>query len=240
MSEVVSLKGISKVYTMGDQRVEALKDISLTVQSGDFVAIMGASGSGKSTCMNILGCLDKPTSGEYWLEGVNVSDLAKNQLAEIRNSKIGFVFQGFNLLARTTARENVELPLIYAKTSSSERHERAEAALGMVGLADRADHYSNQLSGGQQQRVAIARALVNQPAIIMADEPTGNLDSKTTLEIMSIFQKLNRQGITIIMITHEPDVAAFTGRNIVFRDGHIISDTKVLNPTNAEQMRELL
>lgn len=239
MNEVVRLKDISKVYTMGDQRVEALKDISLTVQSGDFVAIMGASGSGKSTCMNILGCLDKPTSGEYWLEGVNVSDLAKNQLAEIRNSKIGFVFQGFNLLARTTARENVELPLIYAKTSSSERRERAEAALGMVGLADRADHYSNQLSGGQQQRVAIARALVNQPAIIMADEPTGNLDSKTTLEIMSIFQKLNRQGITIIMITHEPDVAAFTGRNIVFRDGHIISDTKVLNPTDATQMREL-
>jgi putative ABC transport system ATP-binding protein len=240
MGEVVSLKGISKVYTMGDQHVEALKDISLTVQSGDFVAIMGASGSGKSTCMNILGCLDKPTSGEYLLEGVNVSDLAKNQLAEIRNSRIGFVFQGFNLLARTTARENVELPLIYAKASSSERHEKAGAALAMVGLADRADHYSNQLSGGQQQRVAIARALVNQPAIIMADEPTGNLDSKTTLEIMSIFQKLNKQGITIIMITHEPDVAAFTGRNIVFRDGHIISDTNVLNPTNAEKMRELI
>ncbi len=240
MGEVVSLKGISKVYTMGDQRVEALKDISLTVQSGDFVAIMGASGSGKSTCMNILGCLDKPTSGEYLLEGINVSDLAKNQLADIRNSRIGFVFQGFNLLARTTARENVELPLIYAKASSSERHERAEAALAMVGLADRADHYSNQLSGGQQQRVAIARALVNQPAIIMADEPTGNLDSKTTLEIMSIFQKLNKQGITIIMITHEPDVAAFTGRNIVFRDGHIISDTKILNPTDAEKMREMI
>lgn len=238
MSEVVNLKDISKIYIMGDQRVEALKDISLSVRKGEFVAIMGASGSGKSTCMNILGCLDKPTSGEYWLEGVNVSDLAKNQLAEIRNSKIGFVFQGFNLLARTTARENVELPLIYAKTSSIERRERAEAALHMVGLGDRADHYSNQLSGGQQQRVAIARALVNQPAIIMADEPTGNLDSKTTLEIMSIFQQLNRQGITIIMITHEPDVAAFTGRNIVFRDGHIISDMKVANPTDAGKIGE--
>lgn len=238
MNDVVKLDNIRKVYTMGDQRVEALKDISLTVQKGEFVAIMGASGSGKSTCMNILGCLDRPTSGEYWLEGVNVSDLAGNQLADIRNSKIGFVFQGFNLLARTTARENVELPLIYAKTPSSERQERAEAALGMVGLADRADHYSNQLSGGQQQRVAIARALVNRPAIIMADEPTGNLDSKTTLEIMSIFQQLNRQGITIIMITHEPDVAAFTGRNIVFRDGHIISDTIVANPTDAEKLRK--
>jgi putative ABC transport system ATP-binding protein len=240
MDTVVKLENISKVYTMGDQRVEALKGISLNVIKGEFVAIMGASGSGKSTCMNILGCLDKPSSGEYWLEGINVSELAKNQLADIRNSKIGFVFQGFNLLSRTTARENVELPLIYAKDSSEQRIKKSEAALEMVGLSDRAGHYSNQLSGGQQQRVAIARALVNNPAIIMADEPTGNLDSKTTLEIMSIFQKLNRQGITIIMITHEPDVAAFTGRNIVFRDGRIVSDSIIKDPADAGAMRNSL
>ncbi|HPX61997.1 MAG TPA: ABC transporter ATP-binding protein [Deltaproteobacteria bacterium] len=234
MNEVVRLESITKVYTMGDQQVEALKGISLTVRQGEFVAIMGASGSGKSTCMNILGCLDRATSGTYHLEGVNVSDMSQNQLASIRNNRIGFVFQGFNLLARTTALENVELPLIYAHKDTVERHERAQAALAKVGLAGRADHYSNQLSGGQQQRVAIARALVNEPAIIMADEPTGNLDSKTTIEIMGIFQQLNRQGITIIMITHEPDVAAYTGRNVVFRDGGIISDTLVERPVVAE------
>ncbi len=225
VKEVVEVKNVTKVYTMGDQRVEALKGISFSVMPGEFVAIMGASGSGKSTCMNMLGCLDVPTSGEYLLEEVNVGGLSRNQLAEIRNRKIGFVFQGFNLLARTTARENVELPLVYAHVPAAARREKAMAALAQVGLAERADHYSNQLSGGQQQRVAIARALVNEPAIIMADEPTGNLDSRTSEEIMGIFQQLNRRGITIIMVTHEPDIAAFTGRQIIFRDGLIVSDT---------------
>ncbi len=227
MSDVVRLDSVTKVYVMGDQRVEALKGVSFTVSAGEFVAIMGASGSGKSTCMNILGCLDVPTSGEYRLEGVNVGELTANQLAEIRNRKLGFVFQGFNLLARTTARENVELPLVYAHVPAAARREKAMAALAQVGLAERSDHYSNQLSGGQQQRVAIARALVNEPAIIMADEPTGNLDSRTSEEIMGIFQKLNSRGITIIMVTHEPDIAAFTGRQIFFRDGLIIEDRTV-------------
>src|SRR6266581_9788773 len=233
MAEVVRITNVTKVYTMGDQRVEALKGISFSVRPGEFVAIMGASGSGKSTCMNMLGCLDVPTSGEYWLEEVNVGELSRNALAEIRNKKLGFVFQGFNLLARTTARENVELPLVYAHVPAAARREKAMAALAQVGLADRADHYSNQLSGGQQQRVAIARALVNDPAIIMADEPTGNLDSTTTVEIMTIFQQLNRQGITIIMVTHEPDVAAFTSRHVIFRDGLIVADTVNANPTIA-------
>ena len=224
MNEVVKVTNVTKVYTMGDQRVEALKGISFSVCPGEFVAIMGASGSGKSTCMNMLGCLDVPSGGEYLLDGVNVGDLSRNELAEIRNRKLGFVFQGFNLLPRTTARENVELPLVYARVPAAARREKAMAALAQVGLADRGGHYSNQLSGGQQQRVAIARALVNDPAIILADEPTGNLDSKTSEEVMSTFQKLNRQGITIIMVTHEPDIAAFTGRQIIFRDGLIISD----------------
>jgi putative ABC transport system ATP-binding protein len=225
MNEVVRVTNVTKVYTMGDQRVEALKGISFAVSRGEFVAIMGASGSGKSTCMNMLGCLDVPSGGEYLLEEVNVGKLSRNQLAEIRNRKLGFVFQGFNLLARTTARENVELPLVYARIPAAARREKAMAALAQVGLAERAGHYSNQLSGGQQQRVAIARALVNNPAIILADEPTGNLDSKTSDEVMSTFQQLNRQGITIIMVTHEPDIAAYTGRQIVFKDGLIISDT---------------
>ena len=224
MDDVVRLSNVAKVYTMGDQRVEALKGISFSVRPGEFVAIMGASGSGKSTCMNILGCLDVPTSGDYRLEEVNVGGLSGNQLAEIRNKKLGFVFQGFNLLARTTARENVELPLVYARIPAAARRAKAMEALAQVGLAERADHYSNQLSGGQQQRVAIARALVNEPAIIMADEPTGNLDSQTSEEIMGIFQTLNSRGITIIMVTHEQDIAAFTSRQIIFRDGLIISD----------------
>jgi len=224
MADVVQLNNVAKIYSMGDQRVEALKGISFSVRPGEFVAIMGASGSGKSTCMNILGCLDVPTSGEYKLEEVNVGGLSGNQLAEIRNKKLGFVFQGFNLLARTTARENVELPLVYARIPAAARRSKAMEALAQVGLAERADHYSNQLSGGQQQRVAIARALVNEPAIIMADEPTGNLDSQTSEEIMGIFQTLNSRGITIIMVTHEPDIAAFTSRQIIFRDGLIISD----------------
>jgi putative ABC transport system ATP-binding protein len=224
MDYVVQLNKVAKIYSMGDQRVEALKGISFRVRPGEFVAIMGASGSGKSTCMNILGCLDVPTSGEYLLGEVNVGGLSGNELAEIRNKKLGFVFQGFNLLARTSARENVELPLVYARIPAVARRAQAMAALAQVGLAERADHYSNQLSGGQQQRVAIARALVNEPAIILADEPTGNLDSQTSEEIMGIFQKLNSRGITIIMVTHEPDIAAFTSRQIIFRDGLIVSD----------------
>jgi len=232
MSVLVAVRGVSKVYTMGDQEVRAMKDVSFDVSRGEFVSIMGASGSGKSTCMNILGCLDVPTSGEYLLEGVDVGKLSANALAEIRNKKLGFVFQGFNLLSRTTARENVELPLVYARVPARERHARAKAALERVGLDRREGHFTNQLSGGQQQRVAIARALVNEPSIILADEPTGNLDSRTTREIMGIFQELNRQGISIIMVTHEPEVAAFTSRHIVFRDGEILSDT----PNEARQV----
>ena len=226
MSEVVRLHEVAKVYTMGEERVEAMKDVSFTVQRGEFVSIMGASGSGKSTCMNILGCLDTPTRGAYHLDGVNVGELSANDLAEIRNKKLGFVFQGFNLLARTTARENVELPLVYGQVPAAQRKLRAMAALERVGLVGRESHYTNQLSGGQQQRVAIARALVNEPSIILADEPTGNLDSRTTVEIMTIFQQLNSQGITIIMVTHEPEVAEFTGRQIIFRDGLVITDTR--------------
>ena len=224
MTDILRINNVTKVYTMGDQRVEALKGISFTIRRGEFVAIMGSSGSGKSTCMNMLGCLDVPTSGEYLLEGVNVGELSSNQLAEIRNGKLGFVFQGFNLLPRTTARENVELPLVYSRTPAASRRNKAISALEKVGLGERAGHYSNQLSGGQQQRVAIARALVNDPAVILADEPTGNLDTRTSEEIMSIFQQLNSQGITIIMVTHEPDIAAYAGRHLIFRDGGIIAD----------------
>jgi putative ABC transport system ATP-binding protein len=234
---IVQVADVSKVYSMGEQSVEALKSVSLDVEKGDFVAIMGASGSGKSTFMNIIGCLDLPTSGKYWLQGENVRGLSASALAEVRNRKIGFVFQGFNLLARTSAVENVELPLIYGRVPSAIRREKALAALALVGLADRAGHTSKQLSGGQQQRVAIARALVNEPAIVLADEPTGNLDSLTSVEIMAIFQKLNKQGSTIIMVTHEPDIAAFTKRNVVFRDGRIISDTPVASQADAEQTR---
>lgn len=233
MADVVRVTDVTKVYVMGDQQVEALRGISFSVARGEFVAIMGASGSGKSTCMNMLGCLDVPTTGDYLLEEVNVGHLAGRALAEIRNRKLGFVFQGFNLLARTTARENVELPLVYARIPAAARRAKALAALEQVGLAGREDHYSNQLSGGQQQRVAIARALVNGPAIILADEPTGNLDSKTSVEIMSIFQQLNRQGITIIMVTHEPDVAAYAGRHLVFKDGLIVADEANRVPTLA-------
>jgi putative ABC transport system ATP-binding protein len=226
MSDVITLAEIRRVFIMGDQQFEALKGVSFGVTAGEFVAIMGASGSGKSTCMNILGCLDRPTSGEYRLDGLDVGGMDPDQLAAIRNRKLGFVFQGFNLLARTPAVENVELPLVYAGLSSRERREKAMAALGQVGLSGKEFNHSSQLSGGQQQRVAIARALVNSPAVILADEPTGNLDSTTTAEIMTLFSNLNKQGITIIMVTHEQDVAEYAGRRITFKDGRIISDTR--------------
>ncbi|NVN90019.1 MAG: ABC transporter ATP-binding protein [Desulfuromonadales bacterium] len=226
MGTVISLTDIRRVFIMGDQQFEALKGISFSIAAGEFVAIMGASGSGKSTCMNILGCLDLPTSGTYLLDGLDVGGMNPDQLADIRNKKLGFVFQGFNLLARTPAVENVELPLIYAGASSKQRRNRAMAALEQVGLAGKENNHPSQLSGGQQQRVAIARALVNDPAVILADEPTGNLDSATTEEIMSLFTTLNRQGITIIMVTHEADVAAHARRRLTFRDGLLIGDTK--------------
>ena len=225
MPEVIKLENIRRVFGEGDHTVEALRGVSFTIDVGEFVAIMGASGSGKSTCMNTLGCLDKPTSGTYWLDGIDTAGMTPDSLAEVRNKKLGFVFQGFNLLPRTTALENVELPLVYAGVSAAERHQRAKAALERVGLGQRVNHASAQLSGGQQQRVAIARALVNQPAVILADEPTGNLDTTTTHEIMQLFTDLNQQGITIVMITHEPEVAEYASRRITFRDGSIISDT---------------
>jgi putative ABC transport system ATP-binding protein len=225
MNSLIEVQDLVKVYYLGEVELLALQGVSLSIEKGEFVAIMGASGSGKSTFMNILGFLDRPTRGQYLLEGIDGEHLSRDDLAEIRNQKIGFVFQGFNLLARTSALENVELPLIYARTSTSQRKERAQKALSQVGLIVREHHHPSQLSGGEQQRVAIARALVNQPSILLADEPTGNLDSKTSEEIMAIFQRLNRDlGITIIMITHEPDIASFAKRNIVFRDGKIIDD----------------
>jgi putative ABC transport system ATP-binding protein len=226
MSDVISLSDIRRVFIMGDQQFEALKGVTFAVSEGEFVAIMGASGSGKSTCMNLLGCLDRPTSGQYLLDGLDVRSMNSNQLADIRNKKLGFVFQGFNLLARTPAVENVELPLVYSGISSKERRVKALTALEQVGLAGKESNHSSQLSGGQQQRVAIARALVNSPSVILADEPTGNLDSATTEEIMNLFTSLNKQGITIIMVTHEHDVAAHASRQITFRDGRIIRDTK--------------
>ena len=226
MSAVISITDIRRVFTMGDQQFEALKGVSFDVAAGEFVAIRGASGSGKSTCMNILGCLDLPTSGSYHLDGLDVGGMDGNQLADIRNNKLGFVFQGFNLLARTPAVENVELPLVYAGLHAKERRQKALVAMEQVGLSGKESNHSSQLSGGQQQRVAIARALVNNPAVILADEPTGNLDSSTSEEIMLLFTSLNRQGITIIMVTHEHDVAAYAGRQITFRDGIIISDSQ--------------
>ena len=234
MDSLIEVKDLVKVYSLGEVEVQALRSVSLSVERGEFVAIMGASGSGKSTFMNILGFLDRPTSGTYLLEGINGENLSRDKLAEIRNRKIGFVFQGFNLLSRTSALENVELPLTYAGTPSSTRKEMTQKALSEVGLKGREHHHPSQLSGGEQQRVAIARALVNQPSILLADEPTGNLDSKTSEEIMAIFQRLNRDlGITIIMITHEPDIASFAKRNILFRDGKIVDDHKNSDPTIA-------
>jgi putative ABC transport system ATP-binding protein len=225
MSEpILAVEELVRVYRTGSYEVRALQGVSFTVPRGQLVAIMGASGSGKSTLMNILGCLDKPTSGRYLLDGTDVADLDRNARALIRNAKIGFVFQSFNLLARTTAAENVELPLVYNGGGGKEAHRRAIEALGRVGLAERAHHLPNQLSGGQQQRVAIARALVNRPAIILADEPTGNLDSRTSIEILALFQALNREGATVLLITHEHDIADFAGRLITLRDGRVVSD----------------
>jgi putative ABC transport system ATP-binding protein len=223
---IISVQDIHKYYELGETRVHALRGASVDIGRGEFLSIMGASGSGKSTFMNILGCLDKPSSGRYLLEGVEASSLSKAELAGIRNRKIGFVFQGFNLLARTTALENVELPTLYARISKAEGEKRSREALTLVGLGDRVSHFPSQLSGGQQQRVAIARALVNRPSILLADEPTGNLDSRTSVEIIDIFQKLNDQGLTIVLVTHEPDIAQFAKRSILFRDGKICRDER--------------
>jgi len=242
MDPVIRLESISKIYRSGDVEVHAVRNVSFDVMPGEFIAIMGASGSGKSTMMNTLGCLDRPTLGRYLLDGVDVSALGRDELADIRNQKIGFIFQGFNLLSRTSALENVELPMMYGghQLPHKEQRERAMRALELVGLAKRFDHTPNQLSGGQQQRVAIARALVNQPALLLADEPTGNLDSRTSIEIMDAFQSLNEKGITIAMVTHEPDIARYTKRNIVMRDGVIVSDIIVPDRFNAkEEMRRL-
>ncbi len=232
---IISVKSLVKIYKMGDVEVHALRGVNAEIMKDDFVAIMGKSGSGKSTFMNIIGCLDVPTRGHYLLDGVDVSSLSKDQLAGLRNHKIGFVFQSFNLLSRTSAMENVELPLMYnKKISSREMRDRSLNALDAVGLADRAHHFPNQLSGGEQQRVAIARSLVNDPVVILADEPTGNLDTRTSLEVMDIFQKLNQKGITIVIVTHEADIASFTKRNITFRDGRIIKAIEVEKPRNSK------
>ena len=233
---IISVNHLVKIYKMGDIEVHALRGINLDIEQGEFAAIMGASGSGKSTLMNILGCLDIPTSGEYLLDGVSVAKLDRDELARLRNKKLGFVFQAFNLLPRTTALENVELPLLYSNNHSSvQRREKAMDALAAVGLDERAGHYSNQLSGGQQQRVAIARSLVNDPVVILADEPTGNLDTRTSVEVMEIFQKLNEKGITVVLVTHETDIAQFATRNIVFRDGKISKMVHVENRKIAAQ-----
>jgi putative ABC transport system ATP-binding protein len=227
MSEaLIFLEDVSRVYATGDVEVRALDKVSLKVQEGEFLAVMGPSGSGKSTLMNILGCLDRPTAGRYVLAGRDVSNLSRPELAEVRNHVLGFVFQNFNLLSRTTALENVELPLLYQGVATRERHKRAAEALARVGLADRMDHHPNQLSGGQQQRVAIARAIVTRPRVILADEPTGNLDSKTSVEVMAILQELEAQGITVALVTHAPDVAEYASRIVVVKDGNILSDER--------------
>jgi putative ABC transport system ATP-binding protein len=233
---LVQIDHLHKTYHMGDLSVHALRGVTLEIPRGTFAAIMGPSGSGKSTFMNIIGCLDKPTAGKYFLDGVDVGALSRDQLAAIRNRKVGFVFQQFNLLARTTALENVELPLLYSGGSTKDHKERAAAALESVGLSDRADHQPSQLSGGQQQRVAIARALICNPQLVLADEPTGALDSHTSVEIMGIFQRLNReQGISVVIVTHEPDIAHYAQRIITFKDGKVLTDQPVVHPRDAEQ-----
>lgn len=234
---IIEVKNLKKEYDLGEVKVHALRGIDLQIKEGEFVAIMGTSGSGKSTMLNIIGCLDRPTSGEYIIDGVPMNNLSKNDLAGLRNTKLGFVFQSYNLLSRTTALENVELPLFYnSKIKAKERREKAIAALEAVGLADRMHHMPNQLSGGQQQRVAIARSLVNDPVVILADEATGNLDTRTSYEIMALFQKLNEEGKTIVFVTHEPDIARFTSRQVIFRDGHVISKELVKDRLSAAKM----
>jgi putative ABC transport system ATP-binding protein len=239
---VIQLTDIHKVYHTGEVDVHAVRGVSLEILPGEFVAIMGSSGSGKSTLMNMIGALDRPTGGKYFLDGLDVSTLDRNQRAKIRNDKIGFVFQGFNLLSRTSAQENVEMPMLYnsQRISAAEQKERAAKSLELVGLASRADHKPNQLSGGQQQRVAIARALVNRPSLLLADEPTGNLDSQTSIEIMGVFRKLNDAGITIVMVTHELDIARYTKRTVILRDGKVLTDEPVRDRLNAEsELRKL-
>ena len=235
-ADVIRIEDLTRVYQMGEVEVRALDGISLSIGPGEFVAVMGPSGSGKSTFMNIVGCLDRPTSGRYFLDGVDVSKLGRDQRAEIRNGKIGFVFQSFNLLSRTSALENVELPLIYSSNghTAKDREKKARQCLEVVGLGGREDHVPSQLSGGQQQRVAIARALINEPKLMLADEPTGNLDTKTSEEVMAVFQKLNEAGKTVVLITHEPDIAKFAKRIVVFRDGKLVEDKQVANRTRAE------
>jgi putative ABC transport system ATP-binding protein len=233
---LIETDDIHKDYILGTRRVHALRGISVMIHAGEFVAVMGPSGSGKSTFMNLLGCLDTPSSGRYLLDGTNTSDLSPDKLAKIRNEKIGFVFQTFNLLPRTTALENVELPLLYGPIPPRERRPKARARLADVGLADREHHHPAQLSGGQQQRVAIARALINDPVLILADEPTGALDSRTSVEIMALFQDLNRGGITVVVVTHEPDIARYAGRNIHFRDGRVLKDEAVTDPLDARRV----
>jgi len=234
--EVVRLIDVEKTYRTGEMEVRAVRGVSLKIQRGEFVALMGASGSGKSTLMNILGCLDRPSAGRYLLDGADVSGLERDQLADIRNRQIGFVFQNFNLLPRTSARENVELPLLYGehRLSNAQLREKADRVLASVGLEGREDHHPSQLSGGQQQRVAIARALVNDPEVVLADEPTGNLDSRTSVEIMGIFQQLNDRGITIVMVTHETDIAAYARRNVIMRDGVVLNDSAVTRRLDAQ------
>ncbi len=242
MNAVVKLENIHKVYDSGEVKVHAVRGVSIDIQKGEFVALMGASGSGKSTLMNLLGCLDRPTEGRYLLDGTDVSQLDRNELADIRNRKLGFVFQGFNLLSRTTALENVELPMFYGqrRIPASEMKARAMHCLDIVGLANRADHFPSQLSGGQQQRAAIARGLVNQPQVLLADEPTGNLDSKTSIEVMGVFQKLNDEGITILMVTHELDVAHYCKRNLILRDGQLVNDVFIKDRMiAADELRKL-
>ncbi|RFC46600.1 MAG: putative ABC transport system ATP-binding protein [Verrucomicrobia bacterium] len=235
MTPIIELEDLCKTYASGEEPVHAVRGVSLTILQGEFVAVMGTSGSGKSTLMNILGCLDRPSSGSYLLDGIQVSSLNRDQLSDLRNRKIGFVFQNFNLLARTSAVENVELPMLYRRNplSAAEQRKKALQSLEMVGIGKRAGHTPNQLSGGQQQRVAIARSLINDPVLLLADEPTGNLDSRTSCEILGIFQRLNDQGITILMVTHEPEVANHAKRIIVMRDGKILTDTQVQNRLQA-------
>ena len=237
---LIHIEHLTKIYQLGEMEVHALRGVTVNIERGEFVTIMGASGSGKSTFMNIVGCLDKPTKGQYLLENISVGTLSRDELARIRNQKIGFVFQGFNLLSRTSAIENVELPLMYGSLPNRVRYEKAVAALTRVGLGDRIHHHPNQLSGGQQQRGAIARALVNDPSLVLADEPTGNLDSRTSIEVMGLFQQLNDDGVTVVLVTHEPDIARFAKRHVVFRDGKIRLDRVNPTPKRAEEaMREM-